>query len=154
MRLAAIGCVGMALVFLALIGCNRPENEPAKAPIPGLVVTPMSPGVIPDAGQVEVAAQFAAAHKIFTMNCTRCHALGGGAAPMASAPIPGGPPGMMMKGPNLGKVASDARHTRAWLLTYIRDPHVANPMSKMPKFEGKLSEDDLGALADYLASLK
>ncbi len=57
-------------------------------------------------------------------------------------------------GPDLAKVGADETHTREWLIGYIRSPKDQNPQSKMPPFEGKLSEDDLSKLADYLVTLK
>jgi cbb3-type cytochrome oxidase cytochrome c subunit len=66
---------------------------------------------------------------------------------------PGGFKGKMSKGPNLAKVGANPEHTRDWLIAYIRDPKAVNPKSRMPK-QANLSEDQLGALADYLGSLK
>ena len=39
-------------------------------------------------------------------------------------------------------------------MQHIRDPKSHTPDSRMPPFEGKIEEDDLRALAEYLASLK
>ena len=86
---------------------------------------------------------------VFETNCTRCHAIGGPAA----TPSPG--PGMGPKrGPDLAKVAVDPKHSREWLLAYIRDPKAQNPKSGMPKFAGIIPDADLDALADYLLTLK
>jgi hypothetical protein len=85
--------------------------------------------------------------------------------PMAGAPKEGGPwmkggsMGGMMKGgfsrgPDLAKVSADPKHTRAWLREHILDPQSQKPNSRMPKFASKLSDSDLEALLDYLASLK
>ena len=41
-----------------------------------------------------------------------------------------------------------------WLTQYIQDPKSVKADSKMPKFEGKMSEDDLKSLVEYLSSLK
>jgi cbb3-type cytochrome oxidase cytochrome c subunit len=59
-----------------------------------------------------------------------------------------------MGGPDLGQVAKDPAHTPEWLTQYIQDPKSVKADSKMPKFEGKMSEEDLKALVEYLASLK
>jgi cbb3-type cytochrome oxidase cytochrome c subunit len=59
-----------------------------------------------------------------------------------------------MKGPDLARVGADPSHTRQWLMDTIRDPQAQDRRARMPRFEGKLSEGDLLALADYLASLK
>jgi cbb3-type cytochrome oxidase cytochrome c subunit len=62
---------------------------------------------------------------------------------------------MMPRGPDLGKVGANPDHTVEWLVKFIRDPASVKERSRMPKFEtGKISDDDLNALAEYLASLK
>jgi cbb3-type cytochrome oxidase cytochrome c subunit len=65
-----------------------------------------------------------------------------------------GGPGGGRRGPNLAKVGADPVHTREWLMVYIRDPKSKKPDSRMPPFGNQINDDDLGALADYLASLK
>src|SRR5262249_19058794 len=67
---------------------------------------------------------------------------------------PGGPRGMMGRGPDLGKVGANPDHTVEWLVTFIKAPTAIKERSRMPKFEGKLSDEDLTALAEYLATLK
>jgi cbb3-type cytochrome oxidase cytochrome c subunit len=67
----------------------------------------------------------------------------------------GGPPGMgRMRGPDLATVGSDPEHTVEWLMEYVQNPKSKKPEARMPGFEGKISEPDLRALAEYLASLK
>jgi len=39
-------------------------------------------------------------------------------------------------------------------MQYIRNPKATKTDSGMPPFEGKIGEEDLKALAEYLASLK
>jgi mono/diheme cytochrome c family protein len=51
-------------------------------------------------------------------------------------------------------VGGDEEHSVAWLMDYIRNPKSKKPNAKMPPFEGKIKEDDLRAMAEYLASLK
>jgi mono/diheme cytochrome c family protein len=82
---------------------------------------------------------------VFAASCARCHSVGGAAS---AGPRDG------MKGPDLAGVGADPHHTRQWFINYIRDPQAEDRVSRMPKFEGKLSEGDLLALADYLASLR
>lgn len=82
-----------------------------------------------------------------------------GGPPGAGGPPfgPGGPGGMMgpKKGPDLGKVGKDPAHTVDWLTEYIRNPKSKKPDSKMPAFPAaRISDTDLHALAEYLASLK
>ena len=61
---------------------------------------------------------------------------------------------MMGRGPDLGKVGQDSAHTVDWLKAYIRNPKSQKPESRMPGFEGKIKDEDLQSLAEYLASLK
>jgi mono/diheme cytochrome c family protein len=155
--LVAAGFLSLAVIA----GCGKEE---AKAPPnPNAATGVPNPGgwPTPGGGPVEVPAQFVAARKTFDRTCAKCHSTdpGGGGFPG------GGPPGPdkgfkgfggkgMMKGPSLAKVGADPSHTRDWLMAYMRDPRAHNPKGRMPSFDGKLSEDDLGALADYLGSLK
>jgi cbb3-type cytochrome oxidase cytochrome c subunit len=60
----------------------------------------------------------------------------------------------MQKGPDLGKVGADPTHTPQWLAEHVRNPKIHKPQSRMPSYAGKIKEEDLLALADYLASLK
>jgi hypothetical protein len=59
-----------------------------------------------------------------------------------------------MQGPDLAHVAADPVHTREWLIAFINDPGSQKPGARMPKFEGKVGNDDLEKLADYLLTLK
>ena len=78
--------------------------------------------------------------------CAKCHTVGG--TQMA------GPKGKM-GGPDLGKVGAEPEHTSEWLAAKIRDPQATKPQSRMPKHdEGKINEDDMKALVEYLSSLK
>ncbi|MGE5191155.1 MAG: c-type cytochrome [Deltaproteobacteria bacterium] len=91
----------------------------------------------------------------------------GPGGPQPGGPGPGGPPpggrgpgapfgprGMMPRGPDLGKAGANPEHTVEWLMAFIKNPKAGKPQSRMPPFEGKLSEDDLKAIAEYLASFK
>src|SRR5262249_58472418 len=66
----------------------------------------------------------------------------------------GGPPmgGMMSlgRGPDLSNVSGDPAHTRDWIKQHILDPQSHKEGSRMPKFAGKLADNDLEALLDYL----
>ena len=90
-------------------------------------------------------------------NCFRCHAVNG-ARPGGGMPGPGGPGGPKgrggMGGPDPGHVGQEPTHTTDWLAQYVQNPKSVKADSKMPAFEGKMSEGDLKALAEYLASLK
>jgi mono/diheme cytochrome c family protein len=87
------------------------------------------------------AAELAAAGKnVFaTNNCSRCHSIGG----------QGG-----RKGPDLSHAGADPSHTPQWLADHVRNPKAQNPSSRMPAFQGRISEPNLNALGAYLASLK
>ncbi|MBI3864808.1 MAG: cytochrome c [Planctomycetia bacterium] len=73
---------------------------------------------------------------------------------------PGGPPGRggfgtpAGRAPDLSKVGADPEHTVEWLIAFIRNPRATKPDGRMPPFEGKISDDDLKSLAEFLASLK
>ena len=57
-------------------------------------------------------------------------------------------------GPDLTRVGADPSHTPQWLAEHVKNPRSQNPTSRMPAFEGKISDQDLLALGTYLASLK
>jgi mono/diheme cytochrome c family protein len=93
--------------------------------------------------------QVAAGRQVFEANnCARCHAIGG-----AGGSDGGGPRGRM-RGPDLASVGRDPAHTVDWLMEYVRNPLTHKPDARMPAFDGKISDSDLRALAEYLASLK
>ncbi len=131
----------------------------------------------------EPTGPFAAGKKVFMAQCARCHSDGSsgsmmaggppmkgevsppegapkeGFGPMAGGPTPGGKMkfgkmGGFGRGPNLSHVAADPKHTRQWLSEFILDPQSQKPRSRMPKFAGKINEQDLGAVVDYLLMLK
>ena len=76
--------------------------------------------------------------KIFRENqCIQCHTIRGKGGAV---------------GPNLTTVGS--RRSRDWIAQQIKTPSSHNPDTAMPSFAGKLSEQDINDLADYLSSLK
>jgi mono/diheme cytochrome c family protein len=151
-RMLALAAAG-ALAVLA--GCNKDEATSGNpnAPPPG----PTGPAVKPFDADSE---PHAAGKKVMVSSgCFRCHSVDG-ARPTGGAPGgPGGPPGGPGGGrgpgaPDLGQVGKDPAHTPEWLTEYIQNPESKKTGSKMPKFEGKMSEDDLKALVAYLVTLK
>ena len=70
---------------------------------------------------------------------------------------PGGPggrgPGGFSRPPDLGKVGADPEHTVEWLVAFIRDPKSKKPDARMPPYAEKIKDEDLQALAEFLASL-
>lgn len=77
---------------------------------------------------------------LFNANgCGRCHALNG---------TGGG------RGPDLTHVGADPSHTAAWIADQIKNPKSHNPASRMPAYQGRMSDPDIQTLSDYLAGLK
>jgi mono/diheme cytochrome c family protein len=76
-------------------------------------------------------------------NCSKCHVL-----PGESEGRPLGP----NKGPSLAHVGSE--HAAEWLAKFIRNSKSVRPDSKMPSFQGMIKDDELTALAEYLANQK
>ncbi len=119
-----------------------------------------------------------------SQGCVRCHSLGGAVAggPMRGGRPPGGGPGAGLgggpggrggmqggppggpagggggmgrnRGPDLTKVGAKQGRTADWIAAHIRDPKSHNQQSRMPGLAGKISEEDLKTLAEYLAGLK
>ena len=74
-----------------------------------------------------------------TVGCARCHSIRGR----------GG-----RSGPDLTRVARNAKHTPPWLAEQVANPQAHNPTSRMPAFGEQIQDADLQALAAYLATLK
>lgn len=55
-------------------------------------------------------------------------------------------------GPNLTNVGS--RRTRDYIYQQIKDPKSHNPRTEMPSYGERIPEEDINALADYLAGMK
>lgn len=124
-----------------------------------------------NAGPDNYTGEFPEGRKVFlAQGCNRCHAVGdaavAGGPPMGGPPGggPGGPPGAGgppggrggppgARGPNLAKLGEDPEHTKEWIAEYVKNPKSKKEDSRMPPFDGKISEDDLTHLVDYLASL-
>lgn len=119
----------LAFVVGGLVGCNKSETPP-----PG---GPKGPNMDQAKGPAKSGPE------VFQQRCTQCHAAGDIAARKGKG-----------SGPDLTHVAADPAHTRDWLIAYVRDPQAANPASKMPKFTGKISAEELDMLGDFLAGLK
>jgi ubiquinol-cytochrome c reductase cytochrome b subunit len=106
--------------------------------IAGGVVMLTALGVADRPPHVEVGEEVrAVALPTFEGSCTKCHTLNGS----------GGD-----NGPDLTHVGS--RRDEASIVRQIQDPSVANPESDMPAFGGKLTAEQISALAKYLSSLK
>ncbi len=132
------------LVMLGLVlaaGCKKTAPAPTAG---GPSVNPGAAGQ-PAAIDDDPSDKYAGAKATFRAQCARCHST---SPPGEGAKMRGG------RGPNLAKVGADPKHTKAWLSEHIRDPQVQTPESRMPKFQGRIKDDDLKHLVDYLASLK
>ena len=102
--------------------------------------------------QLPGGEQYAAGKKVYSdNNCVRCHKLGETGGPPGGGQARGG----MGRGPDLTKAGANPEHTKQWLADHIRNAKGHNPQSRMPPFgPDKISDADLNALVDYLASLK
>lgn len=70
-------------------------------------------------------------------NCVGCHKIAGAGKEI---------------GPDLTNIA--VKHDRAWFISNLKNPQEYAPESAMPALEGKVSEKDLGKVADYLLTLR
>ena len=81
---------------------------------------------------------FAAGKSVFAaQDCKKCHEVDASAK---------------SKAPNLATVGKE--HNAEWIIAQIKNPKTHKPDSKMPAFGEKMSDDELKALGEYLASLK
>ncbi|HZT78737.1 MAG TPA: cbb3-type cytochrome c oxidase subunit II [Gemmataceae bacterium] len=172
MRFAMMTGLGVCLLAFGLAGCTRKNADgPGAGTGPGFV-----PTGAPQGDPVAEAGPFAAGRKVYDANgCARCHTINGqggfpGGPPKDAFPggppkdaFPGGPPkggfpggpmgkGGRAKGPDLAHVGT--KHPSDWLIEHVRNPKAHKPQSRMPGYEGKIGNDDLKALGDYLSSLK
>src|SRR5262249_10313007 len=86
--------------------------------------------------------EFAAAKRVFAQNCSRCHSVGEDASA-----------GGMGRKRDLSGVG--AAHDVDYFMRFIRNPAATKRGSRgMPAFDGRLSQADIRAVAQYLASLK
>lgn len=94
----------------------------------------------PAPAEQEAAGFVEAGKAVFvTNNCANCHTIAGQGGRTA---------------PELTHVGSQSDRTPEWIVAHVKNPKTHKPMSRMPPFEGKISDKDLVALAAYLASLK
>jgi mono/diheme cytochrome c family protein len=157
-------------------------GQPTLPPVASQTADGGASTTVPDQGAD--SGEFAAAKQIFQANCAKCHSIGrqmaggpggppggpggfglggpGPGGPPPGGPGPGGPGpggsggprGMMPRGPDLAKTGAKPDHTVEWFVKFMQDPETVKPRSRMPKFDGKISDDDLNAVAEYLATLK
>jgi mono/diheme cytochrome c family protein len=135
-----LACVTFGAI--SVTGCKKVAPPAATPPSGNPTVGNAQPEAEPDASD-----KFAGGKAIFRAQCSRCHQA-------VVVTDQGGKKGRGGKGPNLATVSADAKHTKAWLTEHINDPKSHNPQSGMPKFAGRIKDDDMKSLVDYLASLK
>lgn len=81
-----------------------------------------------------------AGKKVYTANgCSACHAIAGN----------GG-----TSGPELTKIAADAKHDAKFFKESVVNPKADSPDSTMPSYEETIKGKDLNSLVAYLQSLK
>jgi mono/diheme cytochrome c family protein len=140
---------GVALAVVFWPTENKPppvaqKTPPQPAPFPP-GPGPGTPGPGPASGDSQ---EFAAGKRVFQANgCVRCHPIGSGGPSAGPGPGRG-------RGIDLGSVGRDPTHTVEWLMEHVRNPKAHRPDSRMPMFAGKINDEDLKALGEYLASLK
>jgi mono/diheme cytochrome c family protein len=129
-----------------------PAKEDSSAPAQKLELASAGKGVsvegvlpTPDGKGASESERFGAGRRIYeSLDCSRCHTLGGSSG--------GGQ--RKGRGPDLPRVGADPAHTADWLSQQIRNPRSHRPGSRMPGYEGKVNAEDLRKVAEYLASLK
>ena len=139
-----VGCVTLAVAACGPVG-NADAPTPAAAPAGAYQKYDRAGG---GAGGAAAPKDESPGQVVFKGQCAKCHSVGEAVAGGPPAGGPGGP-----KAPSLAKIG--AKHDKAAIMEFVREPKAHNPMSKMPAFpEDKLSKKDLEALADYLSALK
>lgn len=117
---------------------SRPETSATRAePGPGLADTKQAGG--------ETLAGASGKRVYDSLDCSRCHSMGGSA---------GGGMKKRGPGPDLSRVGANPSHTVEWISEHVRNPRSHRANSRMPGYEEKISREDLRSLAEYLASLK
>jgi mono/diheme cytochrome c family protein len=120
---------GIATVALVIIAALTYQGATAPAPPREGAAAPQETKALP--------AELAKGRAVYDgQGCSACHVLKG----VGSA-----------AGPDLTRVG--ARRDVTWLKRFVKEPSAVKPGSEMPPYGG-LSEDELDALAGYLASLR
>ncbi len=146
---AAFAVVAVVILAVALWPSGN-KSGPAAAGAPSRPAPPAGgEAVASAAGAAGGSGNLAEGREVFEANCARCHTIGG-------AGEGGGGRGRgRSRGPDLASVGRDPSHTIDWLMAFIRDPKSQKPEARMPKFDdSKISQQELRALAEFLASLK
>jgi mono/diheme cytochrome c family protein len=125
-------------------GADAPRLAPAQEPQTGEPAQEPTPQPSVQVPAVDTnSEQVAAGRQVFQkLNCARCHTVAGAGS------------GGRRRGPDLSRVGANPVHTVDWLMEHVRNPQSHNPDSNMPAFAGRISENDLRALANYLSNLR
>lgn len=115
--------------LLLLIGCSQtPSSSESGSGGSGSSATASGDSAV-ETGRAVYAS----------FRCAQCHQIGG----------QGG-----SGGPDLSRVGANPARTPEWLKEHIKNPRAHTPSSRMPSYEGKISDADLDHLVAYLGSLK
>jgi len=83
---------------------------------------------------------------LYQFHCAKCHARAG---------EPNGPNLGGSKGPDLSHIGSASGMTVDWLTEYITEPQSKRPKVRvMPAFGGKMSQEQIRSLSEWLAAKK
>jgi mono/diheme cytochrome c family protein len=130
--LAALGPI------VLLLGCGRPTPSSSGDPPPG-------PPPTTTAFDADSGPHAAGKKAMVAGGCFRCHTVAGAR--------PGG--AGRGRAPDLGNAGADPHHTAEWLTKFVRNPKEVKEGARMPAVSPEqISDDDLRAAAEYLASLK
>ncbi|MBO0696921.1 MAG: cytochrome c [Zavarzinella sp.] len=128
MKLRLRALAGLAGVLILVIGCNKPTETSPSGPPPGPRMGPGGPK----------ASANASPEELFKQQCAKCHR--------------GGQSGK--GGPDLTKLTEDSSKNADWIAEHIKNPKGHNTESRMPKFEDRLTPEQIKKLAEYVLTLK
>lgn len=146
-------CVCLFTAAIVAIGCSKDtSSNSGSKPTTGGPGGPGGPGGGPGGPggpgggpggappkALDETGEFAAGKKVYNaQDCSKCHSVDASAG--------------RGKAPNLGTAGKE--HNAEWIAAHIKNPKTHSPMSRMPAYEGKISEADLKALSEFLTSLK
>ncbi len=108
---------------------------------PAATAAPVPPPPAPAAGgAVDPAASIKYGEQLFnTQGCVQCHTITGHPSNKA--------------GPDLIMAIKKDKPTKDWLKTQLMTPQAHNPLSIMPSFASRLTEDQMNAVIVFLSSL-
>lgn len=169
-RMSVTWLVGLGLT--TLLGCNK-TTSPTESGPPQPAAAPAAAATGQGQFDVESGPHAAGKKALVAAGCFRCHTVNAVRGPVPAGGGMGGPGGpgraggggmagggmgggrMGPKPPDLGKTGGDPAHTVDWFVEFIRNPKSVKSDARMPAFpESKVNDDDLRAIAEYLASLK